>query len=246
MSSIRNETESTTIVYGRGRRPDAPIPRPGVQLRKGRVAVVVTDPQVDFLSPNGVTWGVVGKNVVENRTVENLEQLFVAAQGHGIPLFISPHDYYPHDHKWAVEGALERLMHDIPMFDRPGALDTRGLAGSGADWLEQYKPFLEDGQTVVCSPHKVFGPQSNDLVLQLRKRGIEQVVLAGMSANLCVESHLRELLEQGFEVAVVGDAVAAAQLPGFDGYAAAITNYRFLASDLWSTDEAVRRLVALG
>jgi nicotinamidase-related amidase len=98
----------------------------------------------------------------------------------------------------------------------------------------------------VCSPHKVFGPQSNDLVLQLRKRGIEQVVLAGMSANLCVESHLRELLEQGFEVAVVGDAVAAAQLPGFDGYAAAITNYRFLASDLWSTDEAVRCLVALG
>lgn len=66
-----------------------------------------------------------------------------------------------------------------------------------------------------------------------------------MSANLCVESHLRELLEQGFEVAVVGDATAAAQVPGFDGYQAAITNFRFLASDLWSTDEAVQRLVAL-
>jgi len=42
--------------------------------------------------------------------------------------------------------------------------------------------------------------------------------LAGMSANLCVESHLRELLEQGFEVAVVKDATAAAKLPEGDGY----------------------------
>ncbi|MGI9516430.1 MAG: cysteine hydrolase family protein, partial [Pirellulaceae bacterium] len=108
--------------------------------------------------------------------------------------------------------------------------------------LEQYKPFINDGQTIVCSPHKVFGPESNDLVLQLRKRGIDQVILAGMSANLCVESHLRELQEQGFEVAVVGDATAAAQVPGYDGYAAAITNFRFLASDLWSTGEAVERI----
>ena len=34
-----------------------------------------------------------------------------------------------------------------------------------------------------------------------------------MSANLCVESHRRERLEQGFEVAVVKDATAAAITP---------------------------------
>jgi nicotinamidase-related amidase len=37
--------------------------------------------------------------------------------------------------------------------------------------------------------------------------------LGGMSANLCVEAHLRELLEQGFEVAVVKDATAGARHP---------------------------------
>jgi nicotinamidase-related amidase len=245
MSQTSSSSDSSTIVYGPGRRPDAPLPRPGMQLRRGRAAIVVTDPQVDFLSPQGVTWSVVGRNVTENRTVENIGQLFAASKGHDIPLFISPHHYFPHDHRWKFEGALERLMHDIKMFDRPDPLDTSTLEGSGADWLEQYKPFIKDGQTIVCSPHKIFGPESNDLVLQLRKRRIEQVVLAGMSANLCVESHLRELLEQGFEVAVVGDATAAAQVPGFDGYDAAITNFRFLASDLWSTDEAVSRLEAL-
>lgn len=54
-----------------------------------------------------------------------------------------------------------------------------------------------------------YGPVQNDLVLQLRKWGINKVILAGMSANLCVEGHLRELLEQGFELAVVADATAA-------------------------------------
>ncbi len=244
-SKTTGETVQETIVYGSGRRPDAAIPRPGLKLRRGRVGLVVTDPQNDFLSPEGVTWDVVGQNVTENRTVEHIGQLFSLAKELDIPLFVSPHYYFPHDHRWGFEGALEKLMHDIKMFERPGPLDSTDFDGSGADWLEQYKPFINDGQTVVCSPHKVFGPETNDLVLQLRKRGIDQVILAGMSANLCVESHLRELLEQGFEVAVVGDATAAAQIPGYDGYEAAITNFRFLASDLWSTSEAAERLAVL-
>ncbi|QDU74968.1 Isochorismatase family protein YecD [Bremerella volcania] len=230
------------IVYGSSRKPDAAIPRPGLEPRKGQVAVVVTDPQNDFLSPQGVAWSVVGKNVTANNTVENIGRLFSSAKENDVPLFISPHYYYPQDHRWHFEGALERLMHDIRMFDRPGSLDLTNFEGSGADWLEQYKPLINDGETIVTSPHKVYGPETNDLVLQLRKRGIDQVVLAGMSANLCVESHLRELLEQGFEVAVVGDATAAAQIPGYDGYEAAMTNFRFLASDVWSADEAAKRL----
>ncbi|WP_166831631.1 cysteine hydrolase [Thalassoroseus pseudoceratinae] len=240
-----NEAAENSIVYGSGRKADAAIPRPGVRLRKENVAVVVTDPQNDFLSPDGVSWSVVGENVTENNTVENIRQLFAAAKEMDVPLVISPHYYYPQDHRWHFEGALEKLMHDIHMFDRPAALDLTNFVGSGADWLKQYKPYINDGETIITSPHKVYGPESNDLVLQLRKRGITQVILAGMSANLCVESHLRELLEQGFEVAVVGDATAAAQIPGYDGYAAAITNFRFLASDVWSTTEAIDRLLNL-
>jgi len=128
-------------------------------------------------------------------------------------------------------------MHNIGMFDRKGALDLQGFEGSGADWLARYKPYINDGQTIVTSPHKVFGPEPNDLVLQLRKRGINKVILAGMSANLCTESHLRELIEQGFEVLVVKDATAAAQVPEGDGYAAALTNFRFIANAVRTTAE---------
>ena len=53
---------------------------------------------------------------------------------------------------------------------------------------------------------------------------------------------LRALLEEGFEVAVVKDATAAAQAPGLDGYAAAVTNFRFLASAVWTTAEATQAM----
>ncbi|MCB1791036.1 MAG: cysteine hydrolase [Gammaproteobacteria bacterium] len=222
----------------------AALPDPGMQIEKGRTALVVTDPQNDFLSPNGVTWGVVGKNVEANKTVENIDDLFKVAKAEGIPVFISPHYYYPHDHGWQFEGALEKLMHDIGMFDRKGPLHTDGFEGSGADWLERYKPYINDGHTTVTSPHKVYGPETNDLVLQLRKQGIDKVVLAGMSANLCTESHMRELLEQGFEVAVVSDATAAAQVEEGDGYAAALVNFRYMANTVWTTDQATQAMQA--
>ena len=236
---------AATLAYGvTAGSADAQLPDPGMEIDLARTAIVVTDPQNDFLSPEGVTWGVVGESVTENGTVANLETLMSAAKTSGVPLFVSPHYYYPTDHGWKFEGALEVLMHNIGMFDREGPLSLEGFEGSGADWLEQYKTYINDGETVVVSPHKVYGPETNDLVLQLRKRGIDKVILAGMSANLCVESHMRELLEQGFEVVVVSDATAAAKLPDLDGYASAMTNFRFMTSDVWTTDEAVANIAA--
>ncbi len=69
--------------------------------------------------------------------------------------------------------------------------------------------------------------------------------LPGMSANLCVESHLRELLEQGFEVIVVKDATAAAKTANLgDGYAAALTNVGFIANAVVTTEDAIAAMAA--
>ena len=79
---------------------------------------------------------------------------------------------------------------------------------------------------MVASPHKVYGTSSNDLVLQLRKRRIEKIILAGPAGKICVEAHLRDFLEQGFEVAMVRDATAGARNEEGDGYRAALVNFR--------------------
>ncbi len=218
------------------------LPPSDMKLDLARTALVITDPQIDFLHPDGVTWGVVGESVTEHNTVENIGRLFAAAKLAGLTVAVSPHYYFPTDHGWKFEGALEKLMHNIGMFDRKGPLDLDGFAGSGADFMPEYHSHIFDGKTIVTSPHKVYGPEQNDLVLQLRKQHIDQVILAGMSANLCVQGHMHELLEQGFEVATVSDATAAAKLPEGDGYLAAIINFRFMANAVWSTDEAVEHM----
>jgi nicotinamidase-related amidase len=84
------------------------------------------------------------------------------------------------------------------------------------------------------------GPQNNDLVLQLRKRRVEKVVQAGILANLCIESKFRQLVEQGFEMAVVKDATAAPRHPELSaGYRAAVVNGIFIADMVLATVEAV-------
>ena len=223
--------------------PENPaLPPSDMVLDLKRTALVVTDPQIDFLSPKGVTWGVVGESVKEQNTVANIGRLFKAAKASDMVVAISPHYYYPTDKGWKFEGALEKLMHAIGMFDRTSPYSGEGFENSGADFMPEYKEFIHDGKTIITSPHKVYGPEQNDLVLQLRKQRIDQVILAGMSANLCTQAHMHELLETGFEVAVVQDATAAAKLPEGDGYLAALTNFRFMANAVWTTDEAVNRI----
>ena len=206
------------------------LPSPGMTLDARRTALVLTDLQNDFLSPGGIAWGLVADSLAENNTVENLEALLRAARDGGYPVFLSPHYYYPADGGWvAPGGAAEELVRRLGVAARKGPLTLDGFAGSGADWPERFKPYLEGGDTVVASPHKVYGTSSNDLVLQLRRRRIEKVILAGPAGNICVEAHLRDFLEQGFEVAMVRDATAGTKNEEGDGYQAALVNFRFMA-----------------
>jgi nicotinamidase-related amidase len=218
-----------------------------MEIDKSDTAVVFIDPQNDVLSEKGANWAVVGQSVTENKTVENMERIFVAACDNGYLVFISPHYFYPTDSAWKFDGPLEADEFRTNTFARRGPLTLTGFENSGADWLDRFKPYIENGKTIVVSPHKVFGPQTNDLVLQLRKRATSKVILGGMLANMCVESHLRELLEQGFEVAVVKDAVAGPRHPEWgDGYQAALINYRFLAHAVWTTADVVAAMMDEG
>jgi nicotinamidase-related amidase len=214
-----------------------------MEINKCDTAVVFIDPQNDVLSDKGLAWGFVGESVKENKTVENMEQIFRAAKENGFEVFISPHYFFPTDKGWKINGPLEADEIKTGMFARSGRLILDGFTASGADWLDRFKPYIDDGKTIVVSPHRVFGPQTNDLVLQLRKRGISKVILGGMLANMCVESHLRDLLEQGFEVVVVKDATAAPRHPEWGyGYTAALINFAFLANGVLSTYEVVKAM----
>ncbi|WP_417429914.1 cysteine hydrolase [Kiloniella sp.] len=236
------EAEASNPNYADPEKPA--LPAIDVDVSLADTALVVVDPQIDFLSENGVAWGVVGESVSEHNVVKNIGNLLNSAKQSGMTVAVSPHYYYPTDHGWRFEGPLERLMHKIGMFNRKSSLSLDGFENSGADFMPEYKKQILDGKTIIASPHKIYGPQNNDLSLQLRKNGINKIILAGMSANLCVQAHLYDLLEQGFEVAVVRDATAAAKIPEGDGYHAALINFRYVANGLWTTKEAVEKITA--
>jgi len=194
-------------------------------------ALLVTDPQIDFLKPESVVWDKVGETVEENAVVEKLRRLRAAAADGDVPVFYSPHEYRDAEYEeWEHLNTIDQIMFDTRMFD---------VAGDGADFVPELAP---DDNTFVLSPHKqLSGFWTNDVSTQLRQRGIDTLVLAGMSANLCVESHLRDAVENGFEVLAVTDATAAA---GEEALEAALTNYNFIAHETATTDGVVDRLAA--
>lgn len=218
------------------------LPASSFKWDNGRTALVIIDPQIDFMSPKGKGWPIVGESVTEQRLVPHLEQLMAGFKRAGLPVAISPHYYYPHDHRWKHEAPAETVQHKLGMFDREGALTLEDFRDSGADFMLELRSSIEDGKTIIAAPHKLYGPQSNDVMLQLRKQRVDKIVLAGMASNLCVESHLREFLERGFEVVVVRDAIAGPKLPDGDGYLSALVNFRYIANAVMTTNQVIAKL----
>jgi len=202
-----------------------------VEIDPDSTALLVTDPQVDFLKPESVVWDKVGETVEENAVVDKIAQLREAAREGDVPVIYSPHEYRDAEYEeWEHLNTIDQIMFDTRMFD---------VAGDGADFVPELEP---DDNTFVLSPHKqLSGFWSNDVQSQLRQRGVDTLVLAGMSANLCVESHLRDAVENGFEVLTVTDATAAA---GREALEAALTNYGFIAHETATTEEVLPRLRA--
>jgi len=218
-------------------------PASGMSIDPRHTALVLTDIHNDFLSPEGAAYPLIAESLAANDTANNLEKLLRAAKQHGYPVFVSPHYYYPHDHVWEVPVTpLEDLAHRVGLVNRVNALSLEGFRGSGADFPERYKPYIEDGKTVVTSPHKAYSSSTNDMLLQLRRRKIEKVIVAGPVGNLCVEAHMRDFIENGFEVAMVRDATAGAKCEEGDGYQSALVNWRFMAHALWTTADTTSRM----
>ena len=205
------------------------MPRETVEIDLATTGLFVTDPQNDFLSEKSPAWGLVGQTVTKHKVVEKEKKLKALAKEIGIPVFYSTHLYTPKDFEdWKSLNGIDKIMFENKMF----------LEGTfGHDYHPDLKP---DSNTVVMNPHKGLSNfWSGDAVIQLRQYGIKTIILYGMSANMCVESHARDAIENGFDLIIIADATAAA---GDAAYEAALTNYEFLAHEVVTTDQIIKRL----
>jgi nicotinamidase-related amidase len=207
------------------------LPKGTLDIDLKHTAVFITDPQNDFISEGGAAWGLVGEEVVRNKVVEHQAELCKVAKEVGIYVFYSPHMYTEQDYKtWPRDkmNGIDKAMFSMGMFKK-------------GSWGHEFHPDMKpDDNTIVMNPHKGLSNfWAGDAVIQLRMHDVTTIILCGMSSNLCVESHGRDAIENGFEVIIVADATAGA---GPLSTKAALVNYEFNANEVVTTSQIIKRL----
>jgi nicotinamidase-related amidase len=96
--------------------------------------------------------------------------------------------------------AADRLHQpvDVPMMVPPGGLP--------ADWAELVPEIAALGAEVVITKRQWSAFYGTELDLQLRRRGVTTILLAGIATNFGVESTAREAWQHGYDVIVIEDA----------------------------------------
>ena len=88
------------------------------------------------------------------------------------------------------------------------------LSEPGGAWIEELEP--STGELVVCKDVNS-GFIGTNLEIELRRRGIERLVVVGFFTNMCVETTVRMAGNMGFDTYLVHDACATTNRVGPDG-----------------------------
>ncbi len=164
-----------------------------------RSGLLLIDAFNDLLSQGGKLWPLVQPPADAADLVARLRTLLVTVRRAGLTVFHVPH------RRWR-EGDFDRWKHPTPwqlQIDREG-LFAHGTWGG--DWHPDLAPL--PGDVVVQEHWGHDGFHSTDLDLQLRQRGVENIIVAGMALDRCVAATARAGTELGYHVTLVRDCTA--------------------------------------
>jgi nicotinamidase-related amidase len=175
---------------------DLPLERYGAS----RTGLLLIDPFNDFLSDGGKLWPSVKASAAAVDLVAHLRALVEAARPAGVTVLYVPH------RRWR-EGDFDRWRHPTPW---QRTIDREALFADGTwggDWHPELEPQPDD---VIIQEHwGQSGFFNTDLDMQLKQRGIQNLILAGVAADMCVTATGRFGAELGYRVAMVRDATGA-------------------------------------
>ncbi|MCA9717191.1 MAG: cysteine hydrolase [Myxococcales bacterium] len=191
-------------------------------------AVVITDPQVDVLSPDGALADLLHAQVAKRRVVDNLRALRDHAERAGVPVLYSTLERRAkHTRAPATNAPIYQLIHER------GAM----LEGAGAAIVPELAP---TERTTLASPRggmMAFG--TTDLDALLRARGARTLIMGGMVLNLCLEANLRAAVDLGYEIILVSDATATISDAAHE---AALASLALIAAKIVTTAELLPAL----
>ncbi|HLP25151.1 MAG TPA: isochorismatase family cysteine hydrolase [Acidobacteriota bacterium] len=195
-------------------------------------ALLLTSTQNDLLHPSGGAWSLVAATVTRHSVVRHLTELLGAARAAGMPVFHSPVaiDYSAVPAGAEPSSAIQSVI-----------LQHRLLAAEsfGAAFLEKLAPAKTE---IVLPPRQGFSSfWSNNIDALLKERNVRKLYVAGMLAHACVESHVRDAAEHGYQPVVIRDAVGAVSE---ELQAAALSVLGFHAWEVIDTAQALARFRA--
>ena len=201
---------------------------------KAITALLVIDPYNDFISEGGKLWDRLKRVAEANNCVPHMLLVLNAAREAGLRVFYALHHRYR-------PGDYETWKYIAPVQKAAWLHKTFEYGRWGGELRPEFEP--QPGDVVALEHWCSSGFANTDLDLQLRKRGIDKLIVIGLIAHTCVEATVRFAAELGYEVTMVKDATA--DYSDEEMHAALDVNIPNYASAMVSASEVVESLSSL-
>ena len=170
----------------------------------GKAALVIIDMQRDFLEPGGFGAALGNDVSLLKAAVGPCRELLAAARRAGI-LVIHTREGHRPDLSCAPPHKVER-GDPATRIGAPGPMGRILVRGEpGHDIIPELYPVA--GEPVVDKPGKGAFYQT-DLELLLKNRGIDTLLVCGVTTEVCVNTTVREANDRGFRCIVLSDCCA--------------------------------------
>jgi nicotinamidase-related amidase len=162
-------------------------------------ALVVIDPYNDFISDGGKIWPRVRAVAERNRCVPNMLRVLSVAREAGLRVcYAMHHRYRTGDYEtWSSIAPIQRAAWTTKSF---------AFGTWGGEIRDEFAPL--PGETVALEHWCSSGFANTDLDLQLKRHGVQKIIVIGLIAHTCVEATVRFGAELGYDVTMVSDATA--------------------------------------
>lgn len=177
-------------------------------LRAANTALVMIDMQKDFVGYEGYVARMYGKDAVEKlrAPIEPLKRLLAMARGVGLRVIHTREGHnasmtdLPANKRWRSEGVAGGI-------GSPEAQYVLTKGSENFDIIPELYPIV-GVEDVVDKPGKGSFFSTN-LELLLKAQGIQNLILGGVTTDVCVHTTMREANDRGYECLLLEDGSAA-------------------------------------